>query len=338
MTNKPVVVCNTEGMAEEEWLKWRMQGIGGSDAGTVLGINPWKTKRELFFEKTGVQPVNVKEKSTLALKWGHVLENTVAEEFSNATGLRVYSLPEMYRHSEYPFMQANVDRFIDLPDGTIGILECKTGHPLTKSKWENGKIPPHYEAQVRHYQAVMNIDVAYIACLFENSSDTMAIRRIDRDLEKEQQLIEAEREFWEECVLTGTVPPFTEDPSLCFETIDKFVQAQLDKAPVTITGFDESLAKIAELKAKKKALDDEAKVLEKEADALLLPIIEFLGEKTAGTATVDGVRYDVSYSPTERTGINKEALKKLQYNAPDIYDTYVTTTVSRRLSFKAKKV
>ena len=50
----PFVLCSTAGMSNEEWLVWRTHGIGGSDAGTVLGVNPYKTKRELFFEKTGV--------------------------------------------------------------------------------------------------------------------------------------------------------------------------------------------------------------------------------------------------------------------------------------------
>ena len=125
-TYKPNVLCSTEKMAEEEWLRWRTTGIGGSDAGTVLGVNPYKTKRELFYEKTGVQPIKPKDNDSLPLRWGHALEETVAEEFSRQTGLRVYEVKGMYQHPLYPFMLANVDRFIDLPDGTTGILECKS--------------------------------------------------------------------------------------------------------------------------------------------------------------------------------------------------------------------
>ena len=40
-------------MNREEWLKERKKGIGGSDAATVLGKNPWKTNVELWEEKTG---------------------------------------------------------------------------------------------------------------------------------------------------------------------------------------------------------------------------------------------------------------------------------------------
>ena len=134
-------------------------------------------------------------------------------------------------------MLANVDRFIDLPDGSVGILECKTANINSKSKWEDGGVPFHYECQVRHYLAVMDLDVAYIACLFENNSDTMAIRRIDRDPVFEEELIAAEKDFWENHVLKNDPPAFTEKPELCFETIDRYVQAQISKKAVTLAGF-----------------------------------------------------------------------------------------------------
>ena len=186
--------------------------------------------------------------------------------------------------------------------------------------------------------SVMNIDTAYIACLFENSSDTMAIRKIERDLAFEEQLIEAEQDFWENYVLKGVEPPFVETPELCFSTIDKYVQAQLNKKPFAITGFDESLARIAELRAEKKRLEDEQKAIQNQIESLVLPIIDAMGSNTSGTATVGSTRYDISYKPMERTGVNKDNLKRLKIGYPDVYDQFVTTTSSRRLNFKATSV
>ena len=154
----------------------------------------------------------------------------------------------------------------------------------------------------------------------------------------EEQLIEAEQDFWNNYVLKGIEPPFVETPELCFSTIDKYVQAQLNKKPFAITGFDESLARIAELRAEKKRLEDEQKAIQNQIDSLVLPIIDAMGNNTSGTATVGSTRYDITYKPMERTGINKDNLKRLQINAPDIYDQYVTTTSSRRLSFKTTAV
>lgn len=92
---------------------------------------------------------------------------------------------------------------------------------------------------------------------------------------------------------------------------------------MTLTGFDEVLPTIAELKEKKKALEDAAKAVQEQIDTLILPIIDKMGKETAGTATVNGVQYDISYKPMERTSINKDNLKRLQIGYPDVYDEYV---------------
>ena len=38
---------------EQQWLKGRMNGIGGSDASAVVGMNPYKSNIDLFEEKIG---------------------------------------------------------------------------------------------------------------------------------------------------------------------------------------------------------------------------------------------------------------------------------------------
>ena len=38
---------------EEDWLNGRTNGIGGSDAAAIVGMNPYKTNIELFEEKIG---------------------------------------------------------------------------------------------------------------------------------------------------------------------------------------------------------------------------------------------------------------------------------------------
>lgn len=44
---------------------------------------------------------------------------------------------KMFRHPLYPFMLADVDFFIDFPDGSKGILECKTTNYNCQNKWAN---------------------------------------------------------------------------------------------------------------------------------------------------------------------------------------------------------
>ena len=37
------VVYETKDMSKNEWIKRRKEGIGGSDAASVLGLNPYKS-------------------------------------------------------------------------------------------------------------------------------------------------------------------------------------------------------------------------------------------------------------------------------------------------------
>ena len=50
---KPVVEIS--GLSREEWLDYRKKGIGGSDAAAIMGVSPFATKRDLFYDKTGIR-------------------------------------------------------------------------------------------------------------------------------------------------------------------------------------------------------------------------------------------------------------------------------------------
>ena len=50
------ILVSTEGMPYADWLEYRKQGIGGSDASVVCGINRYKSPVELWLDKTGQLP------------------------------------------------------------------------------------------------------------------------------------------------------------------------------------------------------------------------------------------------------------------------------------------
>lgn len=159
---KPEAVVEISGLSREEWLDYRKKGIGGSDAAAIMGVSPFATKRDLFYDKTGIRPAfQENEDNWVAKEVGHRLEDLVAEIFSQKTGLKIFPVRTMFRHPLYPFMLADVDFFIEFADGTYGILECKTTNYNCQEKWANNTIPVNYEYQVRHYMSVMNIDKLY---------------------------------------------------------------------------------------------------------------------------------------------------------------------------------
>ena len=131
------VLVSTEDMQEETWLQYRRNGIGGSDAAAVIGLSPYKTARDVYFEKLGREPEDNNTSGWVAMEVGKRLEDLVAAIFAKKTGFRIWQEKVMYRHPLFPFMLADVDYFFETSDGTVGILECKTANIHTKEKWEN---------------------------------------------------------------------------------------------------------------------------------------------------------------------------------------------------------
>lgn len=57
----PSVLVSTEGLPEKDWLEYRRRGIGGSDAAAILGISPFATARDLYYDKLKIVPFDDSE-------------------------------------------------------------------------------------------------------------------------------------------------------------------------------------------------------------------------------------------------------------------------------------
>ncbi len=336
---KPEVVVDTENLSREDWLGYRRLGIGGSDAAAIMGVSPFCTKRDLYYDKCGITPAMDEEESNwVAKEVGHRLEDLVAEIFSKKTGFRVFPVRKMFRHPLYPFMLADVDFFIDFGDGTYGILECKTTNYNCQDKWANNSTPVNYEYQGRHYMAVMNINRVYFACLYGNNEDEFFIRYMERDLELEEDLIAEEEYFWNDNVKMGVEPPYTEKADLVLESIRKhYGPADKDADKVNLNRKHKvGIERYLELKEQKSKLDQESKKLEEQMKESYAEIVEEMGVSCTGVLKDGSTEYIVTYNPAYRTGIDKKGLEKLKAQHPDVYDDYVNTTESRRFSVKKK--
>ena len=336
---KPEVVVDTENLSREDWLNYRRQGIGGSDCAAIMGVSPFCTKRDLYYDKRGIAPaVDEAESNWVAKEVGHRLEDLVAEIFSKKTGFKVFPIRKMFRHPLYPFMLADVDFFIDFGDGTYGILECKTTNYNCQDKWANNSTPVNYEYQGRHYMAVMNINKVYFACLYGNNEDEFFIRYMERDHELEEDLIAEEEYFWNENVKKCVEPPYTEKADLVLESIRKhYGPADKDADQVKLNRKHlVGLEKYLELKEQKSKLDQESKKLEEQMKESYAEIVEEMGVSCTGVLKDGSTEYIVTYNPAYRTGIDKKGLEKLKAQHPDVYDDYVNTTESRRFSVKKK--
>ena len=201
---------------EPDWLSGRMNGIGGSDASSIVGVNPYKTNIDLFEEKTGRKiPEDISEKP-------YVIYGKKAEEFIRELFKLDYPEYEVEHHEfrilqslEYPFMQASLDGELTDQDGRKGILEIKTTNILQsmqREKWRD-RIPDNYYLQVLHYLLVTGYEFvvlrAHLISGWDRDVRTQVkhyfIERseVQEDLE---YLLQEEIKFWK-YVESGRKPP-----------------------------------------------------------------------------------------------------------------------------------
>ena len=335
---QPLVLVETENLSRDEWLAYRRRGIGGSDAAAVLGISPFRTGRDLYFDKRGIA-VPDDEENWVAKEVGNLLEDLVAGIFSKKTGLQVFKRPYMFQHPHYPWMLADLDYLVELPDGTFAILECKTTNYNARDKWWSDgveTVPVYYEAQGRHYMAVVNLSRVYFCCLYGNNEDEVIIRHIDRDMAYEQELIALEDIFWHDHVLAENPPDYTEDGELILESLRRNLGPANTAAPPVVLTPPQSVrvTRFLELQAEKSVWDAEVKALEKEMQRMKALIVADMG--TSCTATYEDANggYTVTYNPYQKAGIAKADLERMKELHPDIYAEYVTVSESRRFHVK----
>ncbi|EGL82071.1 phage-type endonuclease [Caldalkalibacillus thermarum TA2.A1] len=303
-----VVLAKTNEISREEWLKQRQKGIGGSDAAAILGINPWRSPIQVYMEKIGeIDPPPENE----AMYWGTRLEEVVAEEFSKRTGLKIRRRNAILQHPGHPWMIANVDRLIV---GKKEGLECKTTNEFAKGEWEGDEVPAPYLIQCQHYMAVTGYDAWWIAVLI--GGNKFVYKKINRDEELIEYIIEAEKAFWENHVVPR-VPPGFDGSDASAELLKKLYPEAEPESETELPGeacrLVEALDKInAELK--------ELEELKKEYENTLKAM---LGEFERGIA---GDRI-VTWKTVESKRLDTKRFRK---DHPELFEEYAKTTKYRR--------
>lgn len=206
-TRPALRLISTKELPREDWLAVRKQGIGSSDAGAAVGLNPYKSQLELWLEKTGrdtTMPKADPNDEESPMYWGNVLEPIVAWHYSKRSGNRVRRINAVLQHPnpELSWMLANIDREVIGADD-VQILECKTAGINGARLWKEG-VPEYVELQVMHQLAVTGKQGADVAVLL--GGQHLEIHRIERDESMIARLIELERKFWH-YVETDTPPP-----------------------------------------------------------------------------------------------------------------------------------
>lgn len=165
----------------EEWLKLRMEGIGGSDLAAILGHSPFRSIKDIYKSKKEEVPQITSD----AIEFGNNFEPIIFQSFKNKYK-DLYEVLDykdiMFRNIWCPFLQASLDGvLVNKKTLEVGILEIKTVQGR-KSKWYdsygNKSVPNYYFDQAIHYFNTTNANyiIFYTLVNYEYSTN-------DRDME-----------------------------------------------------------------------------------------------------------------------------------------------------------
>lgn len=194
-----------------EQLAARRQGIGGSDAGAILGVDSYRSALDIYEQKLGLRdpaPPNA------AMKRGIHLEAVARKLYTELTGRRVRRIGQRVNATPgFGFMLCNVDGMIladhlaesrGRPQGP-GVLELKCPGVWAFAKIKREGLPLSYIAQMQHNLVVTGYGWGSFA-LF--NADLWELIHFDvvADPDLQQALILKEQEFWMEHV-EPRIPP-----------------------------------------------------------------------------------------------------------------------------------
>lgn len=311
---KEPVVRVTE-ITREQWLAFRRAGIGGSDASTVVGLNPYSSLFFLYNDKLGLLP---EKEDSEAMRQGRDLEQYVAERWMERTGKRCRRNNTMWRSAEHPCMLADIDREIV---GENAGLECKTTSVYNRADFAAGNIPPTYYVQCMHYMAVMGYDRMYLAVLVLNSGFYDFV--IERDETEIAALTAQEESFWQR--ITDQDPPPPDGSEATREALYKLYPRERPQE-YTLQLFGQADSMLAELDSLQGTIR-ELKALAEEKKA-------FVMAEMGDAPLAETNRYSISWRIQNRTGIDTQALKR---DHPEIYKEYMKTTQTRIFRTKKKR-
>ena len=298
--------------SHEEWLELRKGFIGGSDAGAVMGMNPYSSPFAVWAEKTGKIEGFA---GNLITKVGSYLEDLVAQLFTEETGKKVRRKNRMLVNDEYPWACADVDRLVV---GEKALLEIKTTNSFpAMRKIRGGEYPEQWYCQMVHYLAVTGLEKAYLAVLV-NCRD-LRIFELERDEDEIAALMDAERAFWEK--VTKDIPPEADGSEATTEALGEMYQGGAGGTILLNWQWLEKRAKLLEVK----------KALEKDIDEINNKVKAEMGNYERATDN----HFTVTWKSQIKKTFDRKALEK-DYPGIEL-DKYYKTSTTRVFRVTEKK-
>lgn len=268
------ILVGTYADGSPEWHEARRSVIGGSEIGSILGVNNFQSGYVLWYKKAGLIPDGNEENPLF--EWGHRLEPALAQKFADEHPEFQVSQSGSFVHEDRPWHGANPDRLLRPryeevdPSGEVfeyegdfeAVLEIKTS--MNGYGWENDMCPVKYVGQLRWYLECFGFEYGYLIVL-ANLGDYREFL-IPRDPSKPvismqtgaaewysiggEEMLEAGRDFYESLpgkLTPSGIPPEPDGGKDSYELIRTFHPDILD------TELELEEAFVAELRAAQEA-------------------------------------------------------------------------------------
>ena len=194
-------------MNREEWLKARMQGVGGSEMAAILGLSPWQGPHDVWALKTGRMP---EQEDNFRFKVGRLFEAPIAQLYADREKVSLARIDGLIKHPTAPIV-GTPDRLIVA--GKNRGVEIKTSSPSYRHQWGGeqytDEVPAYYLVQCATYMLLTEMEEWDLVPLFGFNERDLMIYRIKRDSELEEMLVDSATEFWNKFVLADKEPPIT---------------------------------------------------------------------------------------------------------------------------------
>jgi putative phage-type endonuclease len=195
-------------MLNTEQLKAHYNGIGGSMASSILGLNKYQSNIDAYLLLTD-ESYRAKQQaeigSKLAVKMGNALEELVAEQVGLDKGWKLAVNDETLVDQEHPFLIGHVDRFIV---GKNELVEIKTRGAQAFGEYgdeDTDQIQDSEYIQIMHYLMLTGYERGHLAVLRLGTAE-VKYYIVERNEEVIANMRESLVDFWHKHVL-AKVPP-----------------------------------------------------------------------------------------------------------------------------------
>jgi putative phage-type endonuclease len=178
----------------DAWKDFRRQHIGASEAGILMGVNPYSTPVELWEEKC----LGWEKRMSDAMMIGQKMEPIARDAYQELKGISVE--PAVAEYDSLAFISASFD---GINFEKKQLVEIKCGKSAFRQA-KRGGIPSYYHAQMMQQMVVADVELMDYFCFEPDTHEHILIPvEIDHDFVK--RLLDMEVHFWQHIV--DFIPP-----------------------------------------------------------------------------------------------------------------------------------